>query len=176
MRMNFYEKPLSELTDEEWEQICMRCGKCCMCKYSDGDVIHFSNHMCQFFDVKKGICSCYSNRFDVAGNECKKISIDLLEKYLNLLPPSCAYRCLYEGRGLPSYHPLLTGDPKSVENAGQTVKSLQIFSENAQSDAVLKLLKIAARKHWTEAEIMQKASEIFEKFKLRWLETYPMST
>ena len=174
--MYFYEKPLSELTDEEWEKICMKCGKCCMCKYSDGEVIHFSNQMCKFFDVKKGICSCYSDRLDIADGECKKISLELLEKEISLLPPSCAYRRLYEGRGLPEYHPLVTGNPKSAIEAGQTVKSLKVFSEKAQNEAVQALAVAAVQEQWTEAKIKQKLSKICKKFALKWLETYPYVT
>lgn len=171
--MYFYEKPLSELTDEEWEQICMKCGKCCMCKYSEGEVIHFSNQMCSFFDIKKGICSCYSKRFEMAENECKKVSLELMKEDINLLPPSCAYRRLYEGRGLPEYHPLITGNPKSAILAGQTVKSLKVFSEKAQEEAVQKLAVVAVEEQWTEAKIKQKLARICKKFALKWLETYP---
>jgi len=174
--MNFYEKPLSEFSDEEWEQICMKCGKCCMCKFSENDVVHFSNQMCKFFDIQKGECSCYSTRFDVAKGECQKVSMELLENDLGLLPPSCAYRRLYEGRGLPSYHPLITKNPKSVIDAGQTVKSLPVFSENAQGDAVQSLLKTAFQQHWSEVKIMYKVSRICKRYSLKLLETYPLPT
>ena len=171
--MNFYEKPLSELSEKEWELICMRCGKCCMCKYSDDGMIHFSNHMCQFFDIKKGICSCYNKRFDVAKDCCKKVSMDLLEHDLDLLPPTCAYRRLYEGKGLPDYHPLLTKNPRSVEKAKATVKFLPVFSENALTDAVFALMQSNEQKHLDVAEIKQYVRKLQDQFKLEWLETYP---
>lgn len=173
--MNFYEKPLSELTSEEWEKICMKCGKCCLCKYSEGDVIHFSNYICRYFDLTKRICSCYENRLEIAQGECKKISLELLEHDLYLLPPSCAYRRLYEGRGLPPYHPLLTGDEKSVEKAGQTVKSLPVFSETSIEVAVEKMLNRAGAKQWEESKIMRELKKVQKKFQLQWLETYPAS-
>lgn len=173
--MYFYEKPLRELTDEEWEQICMKCGKCCMCKYSEGDVIHFSNQMCRFFDIKKGTCSCYSERFKIAESECKKVSMELLETEIDLLPPSCAYRRLYEGRGLPEYHPLLTGNPKSAIEAGQTVKSLPVFSEKTLRDKVDIALDKCAKENWTEAKLKRKIAQISKKFALKWLETYPFT-
>jgi len=174
--MNFYEKPLQELNDKEWEQICMKCGKCCMVKYYDKGITYFSNQMCRFFDIKKGLCSCYKSRFKMAKNDCKKVSIELLEKELYLLPPSCAYRSLYEGRGLPEYHPLLSGCQNSVEKAGKTVKNLPVFSENAQNDAVMDLLNTAHRLHWSEVKLMQKIAEIKDKYKLQLLEAYPDST
>ena len=171
--MNFYKKPLSALSDEEWEQICLKCGKCCMCKYSDGNIIHFSNYMCQFFDIKKGICSCYDDRIETAQGECVKVNLDLLEHNLELLPPSCAYRRLYEGRGLPSYHPLLTGDPNSAIKAKQTVKSLPVISENTREKALNALLRKIKKYHLTEAQINQKLAYINEKCSLKWLESYP---
>lgn len=173
--MNFYEKPLSELSAEEWEKICMRCGKCCICKYSEGNLIHFSNYICRYFDVKKGICSCYKTRFNVAKDECKKISLELLEHELYLLPPSCAYRRLYEGRGLPPFHPLLTKDLKSPEKAGQTVKSLPVISEATIEKTVTKMLNKAELKQWEESKIMHELEKIQQKFELKWLETYPVS-
>ncbi len=172
--MNFYEKSLCDFTDEEWEQICLKCGKCCMCKYRGDNVIHFSNHMCRFFDIKKGICSCYNDRIDTAKGECVKVDMDLLENHLEFLPPDCAYRRLYEGRGLPAYHPLLTGNPNSVIEAGQTVMSLPIVSENAREKALDTLLRNIVKYHWTRAKFTQKLAIINEKYSLKWLETYPL--
>ena len=171
--MNFYEKPLNTLSDKEWEQICLRCGKCCMCKYSDDNIIHFSNYMCKFFDLKKGLCSCYNNRLENAEGNCVKVNMDLLEHHLELLPPSCAYRSLYEGRGLPPYHPLLTGRPNSAIKAKQTVKSLPVISENAKELAIQSLLKDVLQNHLEVSEIAKRAAEIDKKCALKWLESYP---
>lgn len=147
-----------------------------MCKYSENGMILFSNQMCRFFDLKKGICSCYMERFNVANLECKKVSLELLEHELYLLPPSCAYRRLYEGRGLPAYHPLLTQDAKSVVKAKQTVKSLPVFSEDAESDATMALVDTALKEKLDASEIKRRFSEIRKRFKLKWLETYPISS
>ena len=171
--MNFYEKPLSELTDEEWEQICMRCGKCCLIKYDGDGVIHFSNQICKFFDLKKGKCSCYAERFKKTGYTCKKVNLDLLEKEIELLPPTCAYRCLYEGRELPDYHPLLTGRIDSVVLAKQTVKAMPVFSEDALAKSFMVLWEKAQKNGWSEERFKQEILQVREKYQLRWLETYP---
>ena len=172
MPMNY--KKLEDLSEDEWEKVCMKCGKCCMCKYSDNGIIHFSNYMCQYFDLKKGECSCYDTRFETAKGSCKKVSLELIKSELYLLPPSCAYRRLYEGRGLPHYHPLITGDPKSVEKAGETVKSLSVFPETIKNDKLLELLKKASQDHWDSLKIMEEASRLKEKFEIKFLESYPM--
>ena len=167
--MNFYEKPLRDLSEKEWEQICLRCGKCCMCKYSDDNIIHFSNYMCKFFDLQKGLCSCYDDRIEKAKGGCVKVDMDLLEHRLELLPPSCAYRSIYEGRGLPPYHPLITGRPNSAIKAKQTVKSLPVISEDAKEKALMSLLNEVMN----IPLVAQKLAEIEDKYALKWLESYP---
>ena len=45
----------------------------------------------------------------------------------------CADRLLNEGRPLPSWHPLETGDPESTHRAGMSVRG-RIFSEETVAD------------------------------------------
>jgi hypothetical protein len=49
------------------------------------------------------------------------------------MPPSCAYRRLDEGKSLPSWHPLVTGDSRSVHAAGVSVRG-QTISEDCLDD------------------------------------------
>ena len=49
------------------------------------------------------------------------------------MPPSCAYRRLHEGKTLPRWHPLITGDPETVHDAGVSIRG-ETFSESQLAD------------------------------------------
>ncbi len=38
-------------------------------------------------------------------DDCVKVDMILVKYQPELLPETCAYRLLYEGKGLPDYHP-----------------------------------------------------------------------
>ena len=45
------------------------------------------------------------------------------------MPVTCAYRRLANGKDLPEWHPLITGDPESVHDAGISLRGKAV-SEN----------------------------------------------
>jgi uncharacterized cysteine cluster protein YcgN (CxxCxxCC family) len=50
------------------------------------------------------------------------------------MPRSCAYRRLAEGKSLPLWHPLITGDRQSTAHAGMAVAGRTISETTADLD------------------------------------------
>lgn len=124
MRPDFWTTiPLDDMTPQEWEALCDGCGKCCLNKLEDADTgdVYFTRIACRLFDAKTCQCSNYVERKRIVP-ECVVLDADRLEHVSYWLPASCAYKRLHEGRDLPTWHPLLTGDPQSVHAAGASVQ------------------------------------------------------
>ena len=122
--------PLGEMTSTQWESLCDGCGKCCVLKLKDIDTndIHYTNVGCRLLDCKTARCRDYQNRKKHV-KDCIVLSIKNLPQ-LRWMPASCAYRLLYEGKSLPDWHPLVSGNPISPIKAGQSVAG-RIFPETA---------------------------------------------
>jgi len=122
--MSFWKtKKLGEMTTEEWESLCDRCGKCCLIKLEDEDTreIHFTSVVCKYIDLKTCRCTRYGERTRLVPQCLDLKQHDFAE--FDWLPSTCAYRLLSDGEDLPAWHPLLTGNGKSVEKAGISIKS-----------------------------------------------------
>ena len=61
--------------------------------------------------------------------ECVVLSPKTLPKIAYWMPRTCAYRLLHEGKQIPDWHPLNTGDPESTHKAGESVRGWTV-SEN----------------------------------------------
>ena len=127
-------KSLLQMSNQEWESLCDGCGRCCLNKLEDWDTgeIHFTNIACTLFDGTTCRCRDYENRFETVP-DCVKLEPQDISSY-PWLPPTCAYRRLNEGRGLPDWHPLITGDPDSVHKAGISVRGRTIPEEGLSAD------------------------------------------
>ncbi|PCI09149.1 MAG: hypothetical protein COB77_00725 [Gammaproteobacteria bacterium] len=115
-------KTLQQMSHHEWESLCDGCGLCCLVKIEDEDTGEIFNTTvsCRQLDTQSCRCRDYKNRLaDVP--MCIQITLDNLPQ-LNWLPDSCAYKLLYEGEPLPSWHPLLTGNNHTVHDAGVSAK------------------------------------------------------
>ena len=127
-------KSLAELSREEWESLCDGCAKCCLHRLEDEETrdIYFTNVHCRLLDTESCRCSDYANR-STRVEDCVTITLDEL-KDPYWLPATCAYRLLAEGRPLPDWHPLVSGDPASVVEAGHSIGNGRTVCEDEADD------------------------------------------
>ena len=126
-------KSLEQMTVREWESLCDGCGLCCLIRFEDeesGEIIP-TRVACRLFDGAACRCTDYANR-KAQVPDCIKLTPYNIEG-LPWMPPSCAYRRLHEGKPLPLWHPLITGDPESVHRSGVSVRG-QTVSESTFAD------------------------------------------
>lgn len=114
-------KSLAELDHDEWELLCDGCGRCCLHKLEDEETgaVRHTAVACRLLDLGRVRCGDYANRH-AAVPDCLRLSPES-DALFGLLPKSCAYRTLWEGRPLADWHPLVSGDPESVRRAGISV-------------------------------------------------------
>ena len=127
-------KTLEQLTTDEWESLCDGCGLCCLVKIEDedhGDVYNTSV-ACRLLDIESCRCRDYENRLSEVPM-CIQVTPDNLPQ-LDWLPETCAYKRLYEGKALPEWHLLITGDSSSVHDAGVSAKWFAVSEEYVHAD------------------------------------------
>ena len=122
-------KTLIEMTPSEWEALCDGCGQCCLIKLEDEETneLFVTNVACHQLDIASCRCRHYAERESLV-DMCLVIRLDKPEVF-EWLPQTCAYRCLYEGRSLPDWHPLVCQDKNAVHNAGISVKAYAVSEE-----------------------------------------------
>ncbi|MCV2885103.1 YcgN family cysteine cluster protein [Aestuariibacter sp. AA17] len=142
-------KTLEEMSDKEWEAICDGCAKCCLHKFIDdetvdelaptavifeGEQVHYTNIVCSLLDTKACSCTRYEERTKLVP-DCVKLTKDNLGDIF-YMPSSCSYRRLHEGRGLPSWHPLLNKGKKSkMHQLGMSVRNKVVYDHDVELDA-----------------------------------------
>ena len=115
-------KNLSEMSADEWDSLCDGCAKCCLHKIEDEDdgEIFYTNIACRQLDLNSCRCNNYAAR-TVLVSDCVELKSQNISS-LTWLPSSCAYRLLDEGKDLPWWHPLITGELNTIHTAGISVK------------------------------------------------------
>ncbi len=133
--MNFWEeKSLDEMSDSEWEALCDGCARCCLIKLEDEDTgqIVTSDVHCKLMNTNDCSCTQYLDRQKLVP-DCIKLTPQNVRE-IKWMPVTCAYRRLLEGKGLAWWHPLVSGTPETVYQAGISVKGRAVSEEHVAED------------------------------------------
>ncbi len=124
-------KSLNEMNRDEWEALCDGCAKCCLHRLEDEETreIYFTNVHCRLLEVESGQCTDYRNRSRLV-SDCVTLTVDNLDDPY-WLPSTCAYRLLQEGKDLPQWHPLVSGNTESVMRSGNSIKGRCVCEDDA---------------------------------------------
>ena len=127
-------KALHEMTIAEWESLCDGCGRCCLNKLEDWDTgaVALTRVACRLLDGETCRCRDYANRKRLVP-ECIELTSDKVDD-LAWLPATCAYRLIADGRDLEPWHPLVSGSPLTVHEAGVSVQGWTISESDVPED------------------------------------------
>lgn len=128
------EKSLAEMNCEEWESLCDGCARCCLVKLEDEDSgeLCTTSVVCRYLEIDRCRCSAYSERTHLVP-DCLRVTRENVSQ-LYWMPQSCAYRLLAEGKPLPAWHPLVSGNSESVHEAGISVRGYAISEQELSED------------------------------------------
>jgi uncharacterized cysteine cluster protein YcgN (CxxCxxCC family) len=122
-------KSLAEMSRAEWESLCDGCARCCLHKagYAPNGEAGWTNIACELLDQQACRCTNY------AGRKQGRITLtpENFAESAWVLPPSCAYRLVAEGKDLAWWHPLVSGDPETVHRAGVSVRGRVVSADQA---------------------------------------------
>jgi len=128
MRPEFWRRfPLAKLTGAEWEALCDGCGKCCLNKLEDEETgeVALTRVACRLLDDQSCRCGQYAIRKTLVP-DCIQLTPQTMADVAYFMPETCAYRLLHEGKPLFHWHPLISGDPESVHQAGVSMRGVSV--------------------------------------------------
>ena len=128
------EKRLDEMTPAEWEALCDGCALCCLYKLQDDEIgaVGYTDVVCRYLNLKKCRCKIYGDRARLMPT-CVVLTPTSVAA-LAWMPKTCAYRLLAEGKDLPYWHPLISGDPDMVHRLGISVRGKAISEKFVNMD------------------------------------------
>ena len=127
------EKSLVEMTAEEWESLCDGCGRCCLIKLEDEDTeeLAFTRVACELLDIGACRCTDYEHRHERIP-DCIQLTVRAVDE-LGWLPETCAYRLVANGEDLAWWHPLVSNDPKTIHEAGISIRDFAISEKRIKN-------------------------------------------
>lgn len=125
--------PLGQMSRPQWESLCDGCGRCCLEKLRDTETnaLHFTNVACRQLDLRSCRCKDYEHRKELVP-DCVQLTPRNIRRF-DWLPETCGYRLVAEGKDLAWWHPLVSGDPRTVHQAGISVRQ-RVVSEGKAGD------------------------------------------
>ena len=125
------------MSDDQWESLCDRCGRCCLHSFEDEDTgeLGITGVACRFLDLQSCACTDYRNRR-------KRVPGCLVvprrgARHLAHLPETCGYRRLDAGLPLPEWHPLITGSFATVHTLGSGACGRVISEEQVPEEELV---------------------------------------
>ncbi len=127
-------KTMREMTHEEWESLCDGCGRCCLNKLieEETDKLYYTDVGCRLLDGETCRCKDYKNRAAKV-DDCVRLTTRNINR-INWLPPTCAYKLVAAGKDLYWWHPLVSGDPETVHQAGVSIRGKMSATEKTVPD------------------------------------------
>lgn len=114
------------MSKTEWESLCDGCGKCCLIRMEDEDTadIYVTDVRCKLLDGGTCRCEHYRTR-KLYVPDCVQLTPKNVAN-LKWIPRTCAYRLLSEGKDLPDWHYLVSGDKSTIHELGLSVKDATV--------------------------------------------------
>ena len=115
-------KAMKDMTPAEWESLCDGCGRCCLNKLQEegSDRTYYTDVGCKLLDGQSCRCTDYTNR-SAKVKDCVTLTSRNISR-ISWLPPTCGYKLVAAGKDLYWWHPLVSGDPETVHQAGVSVR------------------------------------------------------
>jgi uncharacterized cysteine cluster protein YcgN (CxxCxxCC family) len=127
-------KRLDEMSPPEWESLCDGCGLCCLNKLEDwdsGEVV-FTSVACRLLDGTSCRCTDYPNRQAIVPDCIQLTPAEVND--IGWLPPTCGYRLVRDGVDLYWWHPLVSGHPETVHQAGISARGRTVSETQVDVD------------------------------------------